>query len=306
MVILLIILLILLLLLALCEFLIHFALDSQARWTLRRALYPPERLESEAKDPDMCWLMDSSREVLRTGRDGLRMSARLIPGEAPHRWIICCHGYCNAPTGTAIFARHFHARGFTVLAPSLRAHADSEGRWIGMGWPDRLDLLEWTQWVLQQDAAAEICWFGMSMGASTVCMAAGENPPPAVRCVISESAFTSVWDEYESQMRRVLHIPVGVLLWLIDRLAAPQTGWHLKEASTLEQVKKASVPILFAHGGEDRFVPFTMLDVLYEACTSPVKEKLLIPGAGHCQGVRTDPQTYWKVVDAFMDRVCAA
>ena len=303
MTVLLVILLIVILILALCEFLIHFALDRQAFWTLERALYPPKRLKAEAEDPDVIWFLESSTEVCRQSPDGLRLSARLLPGDGSHRWVLAFHGYCNRPTAMSLYSRHFHAQGFTVLAPSARAHGDSEGRWIGMGWPERLDAVDWTSWILEQDPQAQICLFGTSMGAATVCTTAGEQLPAAVRCGISDSSFTSVWDEFLSQMERVFHIPMQPVLWLIDRMAAPRTGWDFREASPEKQLQKARMPMLFLHGEKDRFVPYAMLDRVSAACGSAVKEACGIPEAGHCRGVSVNPELYWSVVDGFLERV---
>lgn len=37
--------------------------------------------------------------------------------------------------------KRYAEKGFNVLVPDLRAHGESEGEIIGMGWLDRLDLI---------------------------------------------------------------------------------------------------------------------------------------------------------------------
>ena len=67
----------------------------------------------------------------------------------------------------------------------------------------------------------------------------------------------------------------------------------------MDQVAKSHTPTLFIHGEEDTFVPFRMLDVVYNAAACE-KEKLVVPGAAHAQSAETDPELYWGTVDAFV------
>ena len=52
----------------------------------------------------------------------------------------------------------------------------------------------------------------------------------------------------------------------------------------------------------DTFVPFSMLDVVYDACASAEKEKLVVHEAAHCAAADTDPELYWETVTAFVKK----
>ena len=54
------------------------------------------------------------------------------------------------------------------------------------------------------------------------------------------------------------------------------------------------------HSDADDFVPFVMMDQLYDACTSE-KDRLVIPGARHCMSITTDPKMYWEKADSFLN-----
>ena len=43
--------------------------------------------------------------------------------------------------GMARHVKRFHDRGMNVLTPAARAHERSGGDYIGMGWPERLDVI---------------------------------------------------------------------------------------------------------------------------------------------------------------------
>ena len=44
-----------------------------------------------------------------------------------------------------------------------------------------------------------------------------------------------------------------------------RAGYDLEEASAVKQVAKSKTPMLFIHGDADTFVPFEMLDEVYNA-----------------------------------------
>lgn len=70
---------------------------------------------------------------------------------------------------------------------------------------------------------------------------------------------------------------------------------------TLKQVAKSKTPILFIHGDEDDFVPYYMMEELYNA-TSSEKEMLTIKNAGHAKASEVDPETYWTTVSNFTSK----
>ena len=83
-----------------------------------------------------------------------------------------------------------------------------------------------------------------------------------------------------------------------------RAGYSFTEASALEQVKKAKVPMLFIHGEKDNFVRTEMVYPLYEACPTE-KQLLVVEGAGHAVSYRYAPKLYFDTVFAFLDRFFA-
>ena len=78
-------------------------------------------------------------------------------------------------------------------------------------------------------------------------------------------------------------------------------GQSLKKASCIKQLKKSITPTLFIHGDQDKFVPFYMLDKLYDAAKCK-KEKLVVKGASHAEAQEIDSQKYWHTVRKFIKR----
>ncbi len=254
-----------------------------------------------AEDPDV-WLVNTAQDAALTSRDGLRLHAYRVEGTAPHRYAVVCHGYQSNASRTGVFARRFYELGFTVLAPDARGHGLSEGDYIGMGWPERLDIVDWCAQLTEEDPQAEIVLFGVSMGGATVMMASGEAELPAnVKCVVEDCGYTSVWDEFAGQLKELFGLPTFPFLNATSLVARLRAGYGFREASAAAQVAKSVTPTLFIHGDADTFVPYWMLDVVYEAAACE-KEKLVIPGAAHGEASQKDSDTYWRMVEEFLAR----
>ena len=236
-----------------------------------------------------------------TSHDGLNLVADQILYPDSHQWVILVHGYQADRTMMCGFATQYYDRGFNILMPDLRSHGDSEGEYIGMGWLDRLDLLQWIDHVISLDEDASIVLHGISMGAATVMMTSGETMPSNVKTIIEDCGYTSVWDIFSDELSALFGLPEFPVLYMADLVATLRVGYEFKQASALEQVKKSTVPMLFIHGSDDRFVFTDMLEPLYQACPNE-KEKLLIEGAGHGEARLKDPNLYYDTVFEFIDR----
>ena len=79
-------------------------------------------------------------------------------------------------------------------------------------------------------------------------------------------------------------------------------GWGFKEASSLDQLAKSTVPMLFIHGDADDFVPTEMAYRCYEAKQQGYKELWLAPGSKHGLSYVDHPAEYTAVVRAFLER----
>lgn len=252
--------------------------------------------------PDTQWLLGAARDVYLDSEDGLKLHAyRVDQPENTHKYAIVCHGYQNNATGSPITVRHLYDLGFTTIAPNARGHGESEGDYIGMGWPERRDIVGWCKSIVAEDPNAQIMLMGVSMGGATVMMTTGEADLPSnVRCAVEDCGYTSAWDEFAGQLKDLYGLPAFPLLDVTNLVTQVRAGYDIKEASAVEQVKKSVTPTLFIHGEADTFVPYWMLDVVYNAAACE-KERLSIPGASHAEAQSTDPDLYWSTVDAFIE-----
>lgn len=274
----------------------------------------PHLERSEAIDPEReaaAWQADKafyeqnppeSRSIVSRDDLALKLHADVyLNEEAGEKWAIVLHGYTSRALGMVRWIRGFHEGGYHVLAPDLRGHGDSEGDYIGMGWHDRMDLLAWIDELVRTHPDAEIVLFGVSMGGATVMMASGEEMPDNVKVIVEDCGYSSVSGVFTYQLDDLFGLPEFPVLNAANTVTGLRAGYDLYRASAVEQVAKSKTPMLFIHGDEDSFVPYEMVNEVYEA--APVeKEKLIIPGAGHAEAVMVNPELYWNTVWEFVGR----
>lgn len=244
------------------------------------------------------------REVELVSEDGLKLQGYYLASErAAGRTVIVAHGYSGKAKDMGATAKNYYENlGYNVLLPDARGHGKSEGDYIGFGWPERRDYLKWIGFVLQENGPdAQIVLHGVSMGGATVLMTSGEELPPQVKAIVADCGYTSVKAQLSYQLKRMYHLPSFPFVPVASLVTRMKAGYFFGEASALKQVRKAKVPILFIHGDADKFVPYAMMNELYEACRSP-KEQLVVHGAGHGLAYDTDKSTYIRTVGEFVER----
>ena len=268
-----------------------------------RALPENERIIKENEEKENAVLTEyeethAYKQASIESKDGLKLNALYQIHNENHEWVILVHGYKSSNENMKGYAYPYALNNYNVLMPNNRAHGDSEGEYIGMGWLDKEDIKGWIHWITKQDPQAKIILHGVSMGASAVMNVAGDNPKNVIG-YIEDCGYTSVWDIFSSELNTRFSLPPFPVMHLAGIVADIKAGYDIKEASSLEQIKKAKKPILFIHGDQDDFVPVSMVYSLYEQAQCE-KDLYIAEGAGHAQARLIDPKTYWDTVFAFI------
>lgn len=217
-----------------------------------------------------------------------------------HNWVILVHGYKSSNKNMMSYGAEYYQRGYNVLLPDNRAHGDSGGDYIGMGWLDKDDILCWIDWIVEKDKDAKIIVHGVSMGGATTMMLSGENSHYVVG-YIEDCGYTSVWDIFASELDKRFSLPTFPVLDISNVVAQMRAGYSFKEASSIEQVKKCQKPMLFIHGGKDDFVLTSMVYEVYKAATC-VKDMYIVEQAGHAEAKDYNPKAYWNKVFDFINK----
>lgn len=273
------------------------------KYIIRSVSNEDKKSEEEDKIEGKKWLKEFAEETDIISNDKLRLHGYKVlnPVKKSSIWIVLIHGYMGCSYEMVRYAKKFIDMGYNTLLIDLRAHGKSEGKYIGMGWKDKDDLICWINRLCNQYEDVKIILYGISMGAATVMMTSGEKLPSNIKCVIEDCGYSSIEDEYKSILININSWITKYILFSANIVTKIKIGYFFDEASSVNQIKKSKLPMLFIHGTNDTFVPYEMLDKIYEAKSNP-KEKLIVEGAGHAKSAKIQPELYWNKVQGFIKR----
>lgn len=233
--------------------------------------------------------------------DGLRLVGKLYEGNPGAPLILFFHGYRSTAERDASGGFQLcREKGWHILMVDERALGESEGKEITFGIRERFDCRTWAEYAANRFGEnTPIFIWGISMGAATVLMASELPMPESVRGIVADCGFDSPSSIIKETIRR-RKWPVALAYPLVEIGARMFGGFRMNEASALDSVTRARLPILLVHGEEDEIVPFRMVHALREACASPV-EVLTVPGAAHGISWYTDMPAYQAALLKFVD-----
>jgi fermentation-respiration switch protein FrsA (DUF1100 family) len=222
--------------------------------------------------------------------------------EPTDRWAIVNHGYTDTPKTMAIYAKTYFEHGYNVVVPYMIGHGPDKSRYTTMGFKDKFVVLDWIDYVLELNKDAGIVLHGHSMGAATTMITTGEVLPANVVAAVADCGYTSCWDEYSSQVGPMMHLPAAPVVTSANIVSKLRGNFDFKDASPIKAVVNSRTPTLFIHGDADTFVPYSMMQPLYEACGAPDKQMLTVAGAAHAVSVYVDYDLYWNTVKEFIGK----
>lgn len=234
-----------------------------------------------------------------TSFDGLKLTAtyyEFAPG-APIELMF--HGYRgNAQRDLPGGVQRCFAVGRSAFVVDQRCAGGSEGRTITFGVNERKDCLKWINFLISHFGSdVKIILTGISMGASTVLMAGGEELPPNVMGILADCGYSSQ-KEIQMKVIREMGLPPKLSYPFVKLAARVFGGFDLEETTPMEALKRVKVPVIFFHGEDDDFVPCHMSQTMYDAC--PTRKRLVtVPGAGHGLSYAVEPERYIRELKDF-------
>ena len=295
-----------------CRWLFNYAIERK-RWNLHGVMY---RLLEGNGEPDPYYQeVDRAEEELKKipyepvsliSMDGKKLKGRFYPGqEGVQDVFLAVHGCRNHGTREYSFLSSYYRKaGVPFLLIDLKACGDSEGDYMTYGWKESEDLLLWISWLIGKcGESCRIFLHGISMGAGTVLMTGDKELPEQVAGVVADCGYTSACDEFAYQIKKCFHMPMAApILFLTNLISKKKAGFDIRKAAPIEAVKTCKVPHLFIHGDKDDYVPYYMMDELYEACNAR-KWKVTVPGAVHARSYYVNPELYEESLEKFRKEV---
>jgi len=257
-------------------------------------------------------------EVVRIrSRDGLRLSARWLPGESddtgwrrdPHEAIVLLHGYTGSIAPDLVEYGPFLRRTAGVLGLDFRGHGGSDAARTTFGLHEVEDVAGALAWLGSRGVTC-VALVGSSMGgitaiASVVVLGDGvlgsadhlpddpDGPRPELRprivAIVADSVASSVVVPVATRL------PGPAPTFLAERLfdaAARTLGADPRATDPIKMVGLVDpVPLLLIHGEADTTVPAADARRL-AAAAGPSAQHWMVPGAGHAGAHASEPVTY--------------
>lgn len=237
-------------------------------------------------------------EVSITAHDGLRLCARYYETKPSSTLEIMFHGYRgDAERDMSGGIERAFSHGRSCLIVDQRCSGLSGGHSISFGINEKQDCLSWVDYAVKRFPGRRIILTGISMGAATVLMAAGEKLPENVVGVLADCGYSSA-KAVIYHVIRSLHLPAEPLYPLVRLAGRIFGGFDIEKSRPVEAVKSCTVPVIFFHGEADNFVPCYMSRENFDAC--PTRKMLVtIPGAGHGLSYPADKERYLTALREF-------
>lgn len=257
---------------------------------------PPDEIYKRFYPQMMAWV-DSIRSMKRESCevksfDGLTLKGYYYEYSPDSPIELLFHGYAgDSERDLSAGVERCFALGRSTILIDQRGAGRSEGKVCSFGINERRDCLSWIEFATEKFGKERpLLIGGVSMGAATVMMAAGEKLPENVVCVMADCGYNSP-KEIIKKVVREMNLPDKLLYPFIKIGARIYGKFDLEETSPLEAVAKSKTPMIFIHGDTDDFVPHYMSVECFNACNSP-KKMVTIEGAGHGIAYPVNPDKY--------------
>lgn len=229
-------------------------------------------------DFDEVWTAEDfgieAKQFFVTTDDKLKISAYEVPVENPKAIIICMSGIHN-PSATIYFghARFFKENNYATILFDMRAHGESDGDMICLGYKEYLDTKAIVKHIKADSAYKNIpiVVFGLSMGGTTAINSIGEIPE--INGLISLAAFSS-WEDvfYELMAYQSPVFLAKMVKPFVPLVALVKYKVNIWSIKPVKEIKKlGNRPALIMHTKEDSQVPFSNFERIIHHAPSHVK-----------------------------------
>lgn len=259
------------------------------RW-LDREIFQPDQaryadpLAAMAQAP----LRSRLQEVYFSTADGVRLNGWYVPAPPGGYTAVFAHGTDGNLGNYGDIVEAFVDEGYGILAYDYRGYGKSQGNTCESGLYQ--DMQAASRYLAQErnTPLSEQIAVGQSLGSGVVVDAAARLP---YRATVLFAAFTSI-PEVAAHVRdtRGLH-----LLRIF-----PMRHLFGQQFDSFSKISEVTSPLLIMHGQQDKLMPVSMPQALFERAASPDKTLLLIPGAAHDTTFSMGRRPFFEALEALL------
>ena len=225
------------------------------------------RHHKEDDKPSILETKYASKNVYLKNRQGIRLRGILLEEPNAEVTLMILHPFALEAKDMTMYVPYFKERypDWNILLVDACGHGQSDGYIRGFGIKDVSDLVCWNRFILKTFGKDhKIVLYGKETGANTILKAASEHSLKNVKAIISDGAYTSVYDILGYRLIKDYKVPKFPTVNLIKRKIRKQIKIDIKE-DYVELVKHNDIPTLYIHMKDDDFVPLKMVYPLYNA-----------------------------------------
>jgi len=234
-------------------------------------------------------------------QDNVPLRGWWSPGDDAMPVIVFVHGLNRSRLELLERGADANRRGYGVLLFDLRNHGESGKAYTTIGIFESRDVCAASQLVKAKAGKRPQILWGVSMVASSAILAAKQCPGFAA--IISDSSFLSFRDTVAHHLGLIFRLPAFPIANLIVAITAYRMGFNPDDGDVEAAIHSINTPILFIAGGADRRMPPALAERMLNASPSPLKQFVIVPGAGHGEAFNRDRTTYLNSVYGFIERV---
>jgi hypothetical protein len=213
--------------------------------------------------------------------------------------LLAFHGYrSNGVRDFAAACPFYFSQGLSILLVDQRAAGESKGRYITLGMRESHDVTDWCHWAQIHFPNTPLVVAGISMGASSVLLAA-PHLPESVRAIIADCGYASAWDELGYVVHHNAHLPAGWLLAGVELWCRLLGGFSLRQDTTERALRENTRPLFLIHGEADQLVPFGDLS-RHRSASGASCTVFTVPGADHGISYLIDQAGYEAAAQNFL------
>lgn len=263
------------------------SLDQEIQWEKERHLWGEfDKYEKET--------------YIIKGHDDYSLPVELIKADKPsNKYVIVTHGYTSNRYGSVKYLDVYRNLGFNVIIYDVRGHGANQPTAVSLGNFEAKDLLKLIEDTYQRyGMSIDLGLHGESMGSSISLSVLKKRPQ--VKFVVADCGFSNFYTLMSElyKQRRASFLLLGVN-WM-SRLFQ---GFNLHETSPQEAIRENTIPILFIHGKNDRFILPHHSQQLAQS-TRGYHELYLIDGATHAGSRQTiGLDAYTRIVGTFLKNI---
>lgn len=264
-----------------------------------RTLETTKQLENE-KDNTLFEFYDQTltKEDNLKSRFGYSLKLYYFLNPEYNKFIVIAHGHTYTHHGCIKYARMMYEYGYNVITYDQRYHGASGGKNTSLGFYEKYDLYDIITKVTNEFGEdIHVGTYGESMGGATVLLE--QELDKRVKFCISDCAFSDLKVLIQEQIQSY-HLPSFIYIF-VDLFVKIITGIRLKEVSPIKSIKNSTIPILFIHGEQDKFIQYHHSVDMYESYNGVKSLFIAKNQATHAYSYFSDTEEYKNIVKKFIE-----